>query len=188
MAVHCMQPGGGPAKTTLTLPWTKGLRLMTLSLDTAHGCILLPHNLLLNILIGYQHLKTRFCMKVWISSSFENQTIWSYRVHISQGDIDWNEAAPWPTSLIPLPPGLWRHLGFQPLSYTGYPQGLALPGPSFTILPQPGMQAEKATEPMNQRLRIRDFPGDRGSPHCLISARERKWRETGSQPSSSTIL
>lgn len=71
LVLHLHKPGGGPAKTAITLLWTRGLRLVTLRLDTVHGHVWLAHNhFLKNIMISCQHLKTkRFYIEVWVFGS-----------------------------------------------------------------------------------------------------------------------
>lgn len=64
------EPGGGPAKSAVTLPGTRGFSLM---IQAGHGiwmCFVGPQSIFKNILISCQHLKTqRFYIKVWISNS-----------------------------------------------------------------------------------------------------------------------
>lgn len=53
---HLHKPGGGLAKTAISFPWTRGLSLVTLRLDTVHRHTLLVHNhFFLNITISCQH-------------------------------------------------------------------------------------------------------------------------------------
>lgn len=70
LALHLHEPGGGPAKSAVTLPGTRGFSLM---IQAGHGiwmCFVGPRSIFKNILISCQHLKTqRFYIKVWISNS-----------------------------------------------------------------------------------------------------------------------